>query len=202
MSVVGCELTIRNGRKCGITAVGRCYVDGQAFCDSHRARSFNTQYVDLCTVCFTAQLSTEKSLSLQANATRKSEQGRIAECIRTLDSRGGVGLRERSITKKEYKSFLGITRTVEKVVPLEPAWPVGDLKWTSPERRNMGEITCSVPSGITRSLTLVPLGTSPYEDRKLEAWNPYSEGPLGNESVRHQVFDALERLVAGLATTG
>ncbi len=118
-----------------------------------------------------------------------------------LDSAGGAGIRERSIITIEYRSaFLGVNRDRQKATPLEPAWPVGDLVWKTPGRWNSGELTSPVPSGITRARALVPMESLPRDDRQLEAWSSrLSEGPLGNDQVRRQVLDALERLVAGLS---
>jgi len=192
---------------CGVVAVGLCLTCNRYFCGGHQAVKYEsvnwaTRCGDLCIACLSAELAAKEALSRQADEKRKSEQCRIAECIRILDSRGGAGLQGRSITHREYKSFLGISRTIEKVVQIEPAWPVGNLTWRSPERWDRGEFTASVPSGITRSLTFVPLETSPYEDRKIEVGGRYSsEEPLRNDSVRRQVLSALESLIASSATS-
>jgi hypothetical protein len=181
---------------------GFCLTCSRYFCWGHQAVTNSARYVDLCTACLAAQHAKKAELLRQEDEDRKSKQLRVAECIRILDSRGGASLQERSIIKTEYKSFLGITRSIDKVVPIESAWPVGDLKWKSPERWNSGEVITSVPSGITRSLDLVPLKIFPFEDRKIEAWSSYlSEGPLGNILVLHQVLSALESFVAGSAAT-
>jgi hypothetical protein len=192
---------------CGVVAVGLCLTCNRYFCGGHQAVKYEsvnwpTRYTDLCTSCLANELAAKEASSRQADQKRKSEQRRIAECVHILDSRGGTGLQERTVTHREYKSFLGILRKIDKVVPIEPAWPVGDLKWTVPERWDRGETLVIVPSGITRSLDLVPLEIFPADDRKIEAWSPYSsEGPLGNDSVRLQVLNALERIVAGSAST-
>lgn len=48
----GCQVLI-NGSECGISAIGRCAVDGRAFCMSHQARTKHTSapYANRCQPC-------------------------------------------------------------------------------------------------------------------------------------------------------
>lgn len=130
-------------------------------------------------------------------AAVETEKFRIAECIQILDLAGGVGLVERSTTRTEYGSaFLGIVnRHRQKVVPIEPAWPIGDLEWLWRDR-GISVTKPIVPSGITRTRTLVPLDIYLEDGWRLD--ERYTAGGLENNQVRRQVLDALELLVASL----
>jgi hypothetical protein len=108
-----------------------------------------------------------------------------------------VGLVERSTTRTEYGSaFLGIVnRHRQKVVPIEPAWPIGDLEWLWRDR-GISVTKSIVPSGITRTRTLVPLDIYLGDGWQLN--ERYTAGGLDNNQVRRQVLNALEFLVASL----
>jgi hypothetical protein len=130
-------------------------------------------------------------------AAVETEKLRIAECIQILDLAGGVGLVERSTTRTEYGSaFLGIVnRHRQKVVPIEPAWPIGDLEWSWRDR-GISVTRSIVPSGITRTSTLVPLDIYLGDDWRLD--ERYPAGVPDNKQVRRQVLNVLEFLVASL----
>jgi hypothetical protein len=176
---------------CGIVAVGLCRTCKRYFCISHCGRSKTGRY-DQCDKCFDAE---ELRLMWEVAAV-ETEKFRIAECIQILDLAGGVGLVERSATGAVYGSaFLGIVnRHRQKVVPIEPAWPIGDLEWLWRDR-GISVTKSIVPSGITRTRTLVPLDIYLGDGWRLDERTGWG---LDNNQVRHQVLSALEFLVASL----
>lgn len=193
MTSVGCETAIPSGGECRIAAVGRCSGCGRAFCDTHRARALTgAAYTDFCKLCLAAEEAAKQDRLRHEADIRARERQQIQDHLLVLE-RAGVGPRERCTTKIEYKSF---GRTSRKVLPLEPAWPVGNLSWKYSETWRTGETVEQEPTGITRDLDLVRMDGD-RAGGTLEAWSPHSaDGPFGNDSVRHQVLDALERMIA------
>ena len=197
MTSVGCETVIPSGSECQIAAVGRCSTCGHAFCDTHRARSLTgAAYTDFCASCSAAREAEKQDRLRREAEVRSWERERIKECLAMLE-RAGVHPRERFATKIEYKSF---GRTARKAVPLDPAWPVGDLSWKYSETSRRGETVEREPTGVTRDLNLV-LMDGDRTGGTLEAWSPHLiDGPYGNDSVRHQVLKALEHMINELRT--
>jgi hypothetical protein len=149
-------------------------------------------YTDLCAPCLAAREAEKHNRFLQEADVRTNETARIKECLLKLD-RAGVRPQKRSSTTIEYKSF---GRRVRKVIPLEPAWPIGALSWKFSETHMRGEEVAELASGVTRDLELVPMNGD-INGGTLQAWSQH-KGPYGNDAVRHQVLEAAERMVARL----
>ena len=126
-----CDLCIGEGHAAALVAVGRCWECKRGFCDSHRARDYNTRYTDWCKGCQAAKASREKAKVVAERAQREEEIRRIRECMETLGERGLVP-RKREVhgwKKKRFGKGYRPGAYETRIEPDEPAWPIGDVKW-------------------------------------------------------------------------
>jgi hypothetical protein len=194
-----CEVCASEGYPTALVAINRCRTCKRPYCRSHAVLdTYGQLYGDVCTACQAAEDAQVRAEAKKKQAAKADERQRITECIKTLGERGLVAR-----TKEERfdkKTVFG-TRNGWRRVPIEPAWPVGTLRW-----KRMGDESWAaapaIPSGITRSEEIVPMDDATGYRYLAEGWA--SEIVRGNEvldrsqDVRRKVVAALERLVADL----
>lgn len=126
----GCQV-LSNGEECGIPAIGRCAVDGRAFCMTHQARKkiTLTPYADRCQPC------EDKSDTAARDHELHYGQFYIVNTAAQELRAAGVPAVEifRYRTEWVTKKF-GRSHAVEHVDPLATGWILGEFRWTYYDR--------------------------------------------------------------------
>jgi hypothetical protein len=147
--VIGCGLKLDSGKACALPPIGRCRTCGEPFCGSHQARVgevlthysedrfvMGSPYPDWCSPCRTAELVTPILERKQRAAEAEAEQRHVRQEQRKSApaALGAYGFEKLAKPRTEtYKVFearsFGRDRWLERSRSLEPAVPIGDLRW-------------------------------------------------------------------------
>jgi len=167
-----CEKLIPSGRACAVTAIGRCHSCGDAFCQTHQARTgghVSTVFVDWCKGC---QVAAATARAAEESAGKAQEAARAAaerEKAEVISSRVAVLKKilvesDRSVWQERrrhvrYRSFMGVSLP-DVTEPLERAIPVGQLGWRFPLIGDYNTLdpygpTVSMKSGLTAAGKIV-----------------------------------------------
>jgi hypothetical protein len=136
-----CEVLI-DEQPCGVLAIGRCSIDGLAFCNTHQAKKYgpglmvDVSYVDMCVSCY-ARMNTEK-----VNRERQHEHrygttylGQAAKQELIAAGVPLVGIRLNMVTRPRItetrKLFGGVKRTTsqQQVGIWGKGWVIGECSW-------------------------------------------------------------------------
>jgi hypothetical protein len=151
--MASCEVCLDSGREDHLAAIGICRTCGRAFCGGHAVvDQFGTPYLDKCKPCLHSAQQAERNQVKTEHDQQLAELARIRELIGALGDRGLVAR-----TREERYSKRFSSRNHYRDVPDEPAWPVGNLKWKIPGGNAVADRVDSLPSGITRTLEIVPM---------------------------------------------
>lgn len=128
-----CEIELKNGDLCRISAVYRCATCGRAYCRSHQAWWGQTFYIDQCAPCFAktpAQVEYANQVKLQEeiDAIKKYFQSGGA---RTALLASGVKPVDLYWIYQEHKFGLFGLRDhfVDVITPLGRGWILGTFQW-------------------------------------------------------------------------
>jgi hypothetical protein len=181
--MAACEVCIDSGREDALAAIGVHAVVDQ----------YGTPFLDRCKPCLSGAQQAERNQVKTEHQQQLAEMARIRELVGVLGDRGLVVR-----TREERYSKRFSSRNHYRDVPDEPAWPVGNLNWKIPGSNMRADRVDSLPSGITRTLEIVPMD-GPAGYRTLDhGWA--SEHVTGRDvlnrsaEVRKQVIEALERV--------
>jgi hypothetical protein len=195
-----CEVCAAEGYPTALVAINRCTTCKRPFCRSHSPVAIDgLPYGDVCTACKADEAAKAREEAKKKQAAKADERQRITECIKTLGERELVArMKEERFDKK---TLFG-TRNEWRRVPIEPAWPVGTLRWKRMGAESWEDSAAAIPSGITRSEEIVPMDDATGYRYLAEGWAGEHIGSNEtldrSEYVRYKVLAALERLVADL----
>ena len=148
-----CEVPLGNGRPCGVAAIGRCDVDGRAFCATHQTKAelrgpgWGWFALDRCTPCDRAMLQAARDRNAEQEAIRKKhfsftyltevapqelEAARVppVEIVRVYRTQGR-GLFGRPSRSASYEQHVETVAT---------GWLLGNLRWGYNDGGNYGGI--------------------------------------------------------------
>lgn len=136
-----CEVLV-DGQPCGVLAIGRCSIDGSAFCNSHQAKKYgpglivDVSYVDMCISCY-AEMNTEK-VKRERQHEQRYGTTYLAQAVKQELATAGVPLVEvllntvnRPRTTETRKLFGGVKRTTsqQQVGIWGKGWIIGECSW-------------------------------------------------------------------------
>jgi hypothetical protein len=163
-----CEALSADGRACGIGAIGRCRICGQAYSLSHRAITVGNYlpYTDYCLACQTRASESEQQAKREAAAHALAAANEDLESVRRLtkllltcgsaryEPRREL-VRLRTNHANPFRAFFGPAH-VPVYADLEPAVAIGELPWEFPPvpRGDSNQILRR-QSGVTRSGVIV-----------------------------------------------
>lgn len=196
-SEVGCDIELKNGRICGIRAIGRCSTCERAFCMTHQGRSYDgfhqlVPYVDLCAPCVAVQQAKE--------AKREGEVRAPSDYFKSGAARTDLltsGIPPLSIYRVErrwepQKWFLGGGgRYIEEALPFGRGWILGEFEWYYNQNRSGGGESDNVTKNWLTALLDIPL--PPYQDDLAYMDIPYMyNGPLIRVQPHPKGYEYLE----------
>jgi hypothetical protein len=139
-----CEISV-NGQPCGVLAIGRCSVDGLAFCGTHQAKKYgpgrivDVSYVDTCTSCYAQVIAKEEEMPhrKRQRALQGADMYLHATAMEDLIAAGVPPVRirlkvvNRPRVTESRRLFGGVKRTVSKqeVDIWGKGWVVGSCSW-------------------------------------------------------------------------
>lgn len=116
---------------CGVLAVGRCEGCGKAYCRTHAGTTNQgrTELTNCCRPC--AEISDSQRAEARQVARLLSSPGTIRAIAAQMAATDCGGLVPRSLTRRRHipGNLFRKSRSVEEIVELDPAWPVGKLSW-------------------------------------------------------------------------
>ena len=140
-----CEIELKNGSTCGVTAIGRCATCGRAFCLTHQARKWYSYgpvpYVDMCAPCFD---KTPEEVARVEAAKRQAEVHAAEQYFKSGSARtallnSGVPpvviywVRREWEWKRKGILLREVREQVVKVAtPIGRGWILGMFKWQYP----------------------------------------------------------------------
>lgn len=144
-SIVGCDIELKDGRYCGILAVGRCATCGRAFCPTHQPweyGQFSYPYVDQCVSCFAktpAEVARAKSEKEKAELRAAQEYFMSGAARTALLTAGMPPVKIYSVERRSKPSFFGY-KEVEDATPfiheyggtrteVQQIWILGEFTW-------------------------------------------------------------------------
>jgi hypothetical protein len=205
---VDCEAFIGDGRTCGVGAIGRCRVCGQAYCLSHRAITIGNYlpYTDYCLACQTRASEQERQAKQETAQRAMAETEQKREAIKRLTElllssgrasfeprRKFVGTRTNHANP--FRAFFG-QAYVMVFEDLEPAIPIGMLPWEFPPvPRGDSNQTLDRSSGVTRSGAIVQMNFgAPGEEF-------VSDRSFGVRASDKQILDCLKETLHQIGVT-
>ena len=141
---------------CGVLATGRCASCRQAFCASHAGT------VAACAPCVLAEARRRETQRARKDAWERFlgdptvfralvEEMRAANC-------GGLEAREAEQWIEQRSGRRGRRQTqVKRIVPLKPAWPVGEVHWTYIGVDDFPNMDSREVCGVTAAAAVVKL---------------------------------------------
>jgi hypothetical protein len=162
-----CEVTLGNGQPCRVLAIGRCDVDGRAFCATHQAREesrgpgWGWFPLNRCTPCYSAQMQEARQRHAEQEALREKrfsytyltevapgelEAAEVppVEIVRAYSTQG------RGLFGRPSRS----APTVQHVEVIATGWLIGSLHWGYNDGGNYGGIDYNNRDTLT---ALVPI---------------------------------------------
>lgn len=186
--MASCKVCSDSGREDALEAIGICNKCGRAFCGGHASVDhWGAPVLNKCSPCADGERPKFNLAPAGGGPGTSDQMARIRELVGALGDRGLVTRTRKQRYVKWYSS-----RTHFRDVPIEPAWPIGDLEWWGTE------VAVPRPSGITRALEIVRMdGKDDYHSMLHVGYSEARIWPksiLGYQEVQLQVIKALERL--------
>ncbi len=130
-----CEIELKDGSTCGVTAIGRCATCDHAFCLTHQGRIYDNfhgwiTYVDMCASCLAVKQAEEAKRKKEAQVPYNYFMSGAA---RTDLLTTGVPTIEIYQIGKKWKTKWGLLgrryEQVDIVVPFGRGWILGEFEW-------------------------------------------------------------------------
>jgi hypothetical protein len=126
-----CEVLV-GGKECGVLAIGRCAIDGRAFCATHNAGAYgHSKTPNRCQPCHERELLEAHEAHLRSPEFYL--QGGNAQ--RDLEAAGVPTVEILAIEYRRHRKTWGSGfQTISTVLPWASGWVIGEFQWHhSPE---------------------------------------------------------------------
>lgn len=128
-----CEMERKDGRNCGVTAVGRCATCGRAFCTSHQ----NHYQYNMCVPCFETQCAKANERRREASAPYAYFALGTARSDLLTSGRKPVEIyeppRKRWVPKKGF--FTQGFQEIDEFILMGRGWILGKFMWICGEHQ-------------------------------------------------------------------
>ena len=165
-----CEIKLKNGSNCGVTAIGRCSTCERAFCASHQAHHPNVgRLITMCAPCFAkTPEEVKRAQRAKEDAERDKhmeEQNAARQYFRSGSARAALRASGAQLVNVHWVRTYPKTRLFGKqeasVVIKGHGWLLGEFRWLRHElswdnRTNTGETKSFAENWLTILLDLSP----------------------------------------------